>query len=476
MEGRGPAVGNWHLRGSARIRFRAVAGPGRHSRRLMLAAPAAGGLGVVAASCAPAAGGDGQASTAAKKPATVRYLTRPANVTPEAYVPWIAPFKEAYPYITVDVSMSAPSSTQQSDKAKLLAQVAAGDPPDISGPWEGAWAMIDVAQAIDDLIKRDKYDLTRFQQTTFDTAKYEGKVYTLPYAYGGNALLMAYNRTLFRESGVPEPSPDWKTAWTWNEFREALRKTTRKNGDTLTQVGLGAYGYFMTTIPTPWGAGWLARDGKTVTTDSPQMQEAYASFLDLVFGDRTTYLSPGMPGDSGKPSFANGKAAVTHVCCGIASRVKPFDDAGVDWAFAPLPRATNAPAASDVLAVHLAVTKGARERDAGWEFMKWSVDDGRAALLEGRIPPMPTVADRWARAMFQGRAGVRPEVLQALLNYAAVHWIDHHPALQTVVYPYVDAWWSGVLEQKVGVRDGLLQAKRELQPMLEDFVRKMPRP
>jgi multiple sugar transport system substrate-binding protein len=435
-------------------------------------------VGVLLASCAPAAGPNGstsQASPAVKKPATVRYLTRPANVVPEAFTPWIAPFKEAFPSITVDVSMSAPSSTQQSDKAKLLALVAAGDPPDVSGPWEGAWAMIDVAQSIDDLVKRDRYDLTRFQQTTFGTAKYEGKLYTLPYAYGGNALVMVYNRALFRESGVPEPSADWKTAWTWNEFRDAVRKTTRKSGDTLPQVGLGGYGYFMTTIPTPWGVGWLAQDGKTVTTDTPQMQEAYTSFLDLVYGDRTTYASPGMPNDAAKPSFANGKAAVFAVCCGIASRVKPFDDGGIDWAFAPLPRATNAPAASDVLAVHLAITKGARERDAGWEFMKWSVDEGRAATLEGRIPPMPAVVDRWARTLFQGRSNVRPEVVQSLLNDAAVHWIDHHPALQTVVYPYVDPWWSDVLAQKVGVRDGLLQAKRELEPLLADFIRKMPK-
>src|SRR5262245_36408648 len=173
MEGRVPVGGDGRTRGATGIRSPAVTGPGRHSRRAVLSAPAAGGLVVLVASCAPAVGGGSQAGTAAKQPATVRYLTRPANVAPEAFGPWIAPFKEAYPYLTVDVSMSAPSSTQQSDKAKLLAQVAAGDPPDVSGPWEGAWAMIDVAQAIDDLVKRDRYDLTRFQQTTFNTARYE---------------------------------------------------------------------------------------------------------------------------------------------------------------------------------------------------------------------------------------------------------------------------------------------------------------
>jgi ABC-type glycerol-3-phosphate transport system substrate-binding protein len=417
-----------------------------------------------------------QPSTVTEKTATVRYLTRPANVTPETFTPWIAQWKEAHPQITIDVSMSQPTTGQQSDKAKLLALVAAGDPPDVSGPWEGAWAMIDVAQSVDDLVKRDKYDLTRFQQTTFNSARYEGKVYTLPYAYGGNGLLMAYNRTLFRESGVPEPGPDWKTAWTWNEFREALRKTTRREGDALTQIGLAGYGYFLSTIPTPWGASWLLEDGKTVATDSPQMQQAYASYLDLVYGDRTTFQSPGLAADSARPSFVNGKAAVTHVCCGIASRTKPFDDAGLDWAFAPFPRGSSAPAANDMLAVHLAVTRGARERDAGWAFMKWCVEEGRAASLEGRMPPLPAVVDRWARTMFQGRASVRPEVLQNALNYTAIHWINHHPALQTVVYPYVDPWWKDVLEQKINVRDALLQAKRELTPQLDDFVRKMPRP
>jgi ABC-type glycerol-3-phosphate transport system substrate-binding protein len=414
--------------------------------------------------------------TAAKRPATVRYLTRPANVTPEAFEPWIAPWNAANPTIKIDVSMSQPTTGQQSDKAKLLALVAAGDAPDVSGPWEGAWAMIDVAQSVDDLVKRDKYDLTRFQQTTFNSAKYEGKVYTLPYAYGGNGLLMAYNRKLFAESGVPDPGADWKTTWTWNEFREALRKTTRKDGDRLVQVGLGAYGYFLSTIPTPWGTGWLSEDGKTILTDTPQMNQAYTTYLDLVYGDRTTFQSPGLAQDAAKPTFANGKAAVTSICCGIARSTKPYDDASLDWAFAPFPRGTGVAAANDMLAVHLSLTKGARERDAGWAFMKWCVEEGRAATLEGRMPPMPALVDKWARAMFATRSSVRPEVLQNALNYTAIHWINHHPGLQTVVYPYVDPWWKDVVEQKVSVRDALLAAKRELQPQLEDFVRKMPKP
>jgi hypothetical protein len=78
--------------------------------------------------------------------------------------------------------------------------------------------------------------------------------------------------------------------------------------------------------------------------------------------------------------------------------------------------------------------------------------------------------------MFATRSSVRPEVLQNALNYTAIHWINHHPGLQTVVYPYVDPWWKDVVEQKVSVRDALLAAKRELQPQLEDFVRKMPKP
>jgi ABC-type glycerol-3-phosphate transport system substrate-binding protein len=247
----------------------------RGTRRGVLSAGAGVGLlGALTAACGAPGAGE-QASTAAKKPAMVRYLTRPANVAPETFGPWIAPFREAFPHITVDVSMSAPTS--QDGKAKLLAVMAAGDPPDVSGPWEGAWTMIDTSQTIDDLVKRDKYDLARFQQTTFNSAKYEGKVYTLPYAYGGNGLLMVYNRSLLREAGVPEPGADWRSTWTWNDFRDALRRTTRRDGDTLAQVGLGGYGYFLSTIPMTFGGQWLAADGKNVVTDSQQMQTAYTS-------------------------------------------------------------------------------------------------------------------------------------------------------------------------------------------------------
>ena len=92
------------------------------------------------------------------------------------------------------------------------------------------------------------------------------------------------------------------------------------------------------------------------------------------------------------------------------------------------------------------------------------------------MPPMPALVDKWAKDMFSGRSKVRPEVLQSSLNYTAIHWINHHPALQTVVYPYVDPWWADVLAQKVNVRDALLAAKRELQVQLDDFVRRLPKP
>ena len=65
-------------------------------------------------------------------------------------------------------------------------------------------SQLGLVQPLDDVVARDKYDLARFNAKMLDyKGRYQGKLYMIPHAYGGNALGLLYNRTLFRESGVP---------------------------------------------------------------------------------------------------------------------------------------------------------------------------------------------------------------------------------------------------------------------------------
>ncbi|MEU6177531.1 ABC transporter substrate-binding protein [Streptomyces coeruleorubidus] len=73
---------------------------------------------------------------------------------------------------------------------------------------------------LDDLIDRNKFDVTDFDKSVMEGLSADGKQYALPYDVG--PVIFTYNRDMFRNAGVPEPKPGWTLA----EFESVARKLT----------------------------------------------------------------------------------------------------------------------------------------------------------------------------------------------------------------------------------------------------------
>ena len=73
---------------------------------------------------------------------------------------------------------------------------------------------------LDDLIAKNKFDVTDFDKSVMEGLSADGKQYALPYDVG--PVILTYNRNLFRSAGVPEPKPGWTLA----EFESVARKLT----------------------------------------------------------------------------------------------------------------------------------------------------------------------------------------------------------------------------------------------------------
>ncbi|MFD5129625.1 ABC transporter substrate-binding protein [Streptomyces olindensis] len=73
---------------------------------------------------------------------------------------------------------------------------------------------------LDDLIARNKFDVTDFDKSVMEGLSADGKQYALPYDVG--PVILTYNKDMFRDAGVPEPSPGWTLA----EFESAARELT----------------------------------------------------------------------------------------------------------------------------------------------------------------------------------------------------------------------------------------------------------
>ncbi|WP_307174824.1 ABC transporter substrate-binding protein [Streptomyces africanus] len=79
---------------------------------------------------------------------------------------------------------------------------------------------------LDDLIAKNKFDVTDFDKSIMKGLSADGKQYALPYDFG--PVILTYNKGMFRNAGVPEPKPGWTLA----EFESVARKLTgdRKYG------------------------------------------------------------------------------------------------------------------------------------------------------------------------------------------------------------------------------------------------------
>lgn len=191
-------------------------------------------------------------------------------------------FGSRLPLITVDLQLEAPSPTPNQT---WITRVVSGDVPDLlisSGAlfeWmarRNVWA--DVRPALQKI---------GWKQGDFfanpNTLSYAGKQHAVPFvAHQGGALV--YNRSLFGEAGLREPSGDW----TWDDVLEAARRLTRPEKQQWGINGNFGHGTFFSSV---WANNGevLNRDNSKTLFAGPEGVEA----LELLSGLTTRHrVSP----------------------------------------------------------------------------------------------------------------------------------------------------------------------------------------
>lgn len=124
------------------------------------------------------------------------------------------------------VIQSIPSNYYQ----KIQTMISAKQAPDLmwlSQEYIPMYAKVGAIMDVTDKAKSDKkVGLSNYYSGPLDTAKYKGKLYGLPWI--SQPVVMYYNKDLFKEAGIADPSGNWK----WEDFDEAAKKLTKdKNGD-----------------------------------------------------------------------------------------------------------------------------------------------------------------------------------------------------------------------------------------------------
>jgi len=296
----------------------------------------------------------------------------------------VADWNKLHPTWNLDIVQAV------NDDQKLATYVAAGEKMDTMTYFEAARTIIlafNWLRPLDSYVNRDKYNVAKFSTKEVDLiGRYNGKLWALPYAYGGNATATFYNRGLFLEAGVPEPPTDWNQAWTWEQFRDIARKLTKKNGGTITQAATNALSdgplNTITSLCVLSDAKIVSDDYTKALVDSPATVDAFQRYTDLILKDGVMGNSPGA--DLGTDPFLNGKLAMQVISGGPLAYTRRLKGTGVDWGFAPMPKIKYS--SPDFQSVLTLLPTSGDHPDHGWELFKYLIEDARLGNLEERVP------------------------------------------------------------------------------------------
>ncbi|MDQ3699915.1 MAG: extracellular solute-binding protein [Chloroflexota bacterium] len=355
---------------------------------------------------------------------------------------------------------------------KLAAHVAADDKMDTLTYNYAARTMIlayNMLRPIDSFVSKDRYAVGKFSAKEVDlVGRYDGKLWALPYAYGGNATALFYNRNMFKEAGVPEPAADWNQAWTFDQFRDNARKLTKRNGGSITQVAINglsdAPNNTLTSLGVLSDAKVISDDYTKSMLDRTETIDVFQRYADLILKDLVTTSSPGADLGSGN-AFLNGKQAMHVICCGPLAFVRQIKPTGIDWGFAPMPKIKYS--SPDFQSVLTLLPKSSQNPDHGWELFKYLIEDARLGTVEERVPGVLEDAGDWAKTSFAEYPNARAQVLVDGIKFARpVDKVKYHPAsaeLYTTARPLVEGMYAG----KETVKQAFTTLHQQFQAILD---------
>jgi len=247
----------------------------------------------------------GPAAFSADKEGSLKVLSFGGDAQTTAINHAIERFNKKYPKVKVELAMD-PIATGWGDYVtKVLGQFTSGDTADIYGTaieTFQAFASRDLWMPLDDYVKAGK-DFSDFAPSLLEQGSYKGKKYYIP--IGWNNIMINCNLDLFGKAGVALPKD-----WTWDQFREAAKKLTVKDGSgNVTQFGYEVpnQNFFVQ----PWffsnGTSILNKDWTGSNMTDPKVAESLQFLHDLIHVDG---VSPVPGNDTMDNQFLAGTVAM----------------------------------------------------------------------------------------------------------------------------------------------------------------------
>ncbi|MBI3971487.1 MAG: extracellular solute-binding protein [Chloroflexi bacterium] len=208
---------------------------------------------------------------AGSRPATLRLHVR-AGSEADTLDQRLPEFTSKFPSVKVTLE-PFPGGEYQTKIVALMAANSLGD-----ALWGGnaqsqssKWAYLGGLSALDEFVRREKFDLNQYYRSSVDGGRLDGKLYGLPFKLHPSYCVIYYNANAVAEAGQQAPT----SGSTWEQVLDLARRVKKVDGAAVSRWGLiipatGQAAQFWITWARSWGADLYSVDGKKAQLDDPK--------------------------------------------------------------------------------------------------------------------------------------------------------------------------------------------------------------
>ena len=275
-------------------------------------------------------------------------------------------------------------TVQDSLEEKLLTAIVSNEAPDVV-LWDrfntGVYAPKGALASLDDLVKTDSVDLTKFYEPSVDELTYDGKLYGIPLTV--DARILFYNKAMFAEAGI-----DPATITDWESLRQAAIKLTKRDGDKLVQAGfsLKDVGLFNNWIQQAGGKMIDNSTSPAVTAFNTQAGLDVLAYWNQLLNEDKVY-DLGFEDGFGGDGFKAGKVAITF---NGPWTLQSYKEAGVDFGVIGQPAGPTGAKSAMMGGFGLIIPSKAKNQEGAWDFIKWwttqPTNGVEFAKISGNLP------------------------------------------------------------------------------------------
>lgn len=265
---------------------------------------------------------------------------------------------------------------------KISAGMGSNDMPDVMYMWNYP-AYSQGLEPLDSYIEKEGEDYKKnFYDTLWNYNSYDGSTYGIPIGFTTHALF--YNKDIFAEAGIDEPTNDW----TWEDVKAASK--------TITEKCEGKKGFSFQMKPDPydyemylWSNGTVYVDengGLEGNLNSDQAKEVFQMFQDMEKDGSAVATEK-----SGTDEF---RAGNTGMYVYGSWSINTLKEDGVNFGVVNIPSFGSQPSISILSSSGISMSKDSKNKEAAWEFIKfWTSEEMNKERIGMELPVLYSVVE-----------------------------------------------------------------------------------